>query len=74
MYCVHFKQMDTIKYGVKCYLNLGAFHVNQLGRTLRDMLLEGANYVQYFFELFSEIEQYHAREMCLKEYFIHRLE
>jgi hypothetical protein len=34
------------------------------------MSLEGAN---YFFELFLEIEQYHARKMCLKEYFIRRL-
>jgi hypothetical protein len=40
---------------------------------LKDMLLEGANYVQDFLDLFLEIEQYHAREMCLKEYFIHRL-
>jgi len=28
---------------------------------LRNMSLEGANYVQDFFELFLEIEQYHAR-------------
>jgi len=40
---------------------------------LGDMLLEGANYVQYFPELFFEIEQYHARKMYLKEYFICRL-
>jgi hypothetical protein len=37
------------------------------------MLLEGANYVQDFPELFSKIEQYHAKEMCLKVYFIHIL-
>jgi hypothetical protein len=37
------------------------------------MSLEGANYVQDFPELFFEIEQYHARNMCLKEYFIGRL-
>ncbi len=40
---------------------------------LRDMLLEGDNYVQDFPELFFKIEQYHAREMYLKEYFICRL-
>jgi hypothetical protein len=34
---------------------------------LGDMSLEGANYVQDFPELFSEIEQYHAKEMYLKE-------
>jgi hypothetical protein len=37
------------------------------------MLLESANYVQDFLELFFEIEQYHARKMCSKEYFIRRL-
>ncbi len=36
-------------------------------------LLEGANYVQDFRNLFFEIEQYHAKKMCLKEDFIHRL-
>jgi hypothetical protein len=40
---------------------------------LRDMSLEGVNYVQDFPKLFSKIEQYHAREMCLKEYFICKL-
>jgi hypothetical protein len=40
---------------------------------LRDMLLEGVNYVQDFHELFYEIKQYHARKMCLNEYFICRL-
>jgi hypothetical protein len=34
-----------LQYGGKCYFNLGTFHVNQLGRTLSDMSLEGANYV-----------------------------
>jgi hypothetical protein len=33
---------------------------------LGDTLLEGANYVQDFLELFFEIEQYHARDICLK--------
>jgi hypothetical protein len=60
-----------LQYGGKHYYNLGAFHLNQHGRMLRDMLVEGANYVQDFLELFSEIEQYRARKMCLKEYFIH---
>jgi hypothetical protein len=55
-----------LQYGVKHYSNLGAFHANQLGRTVGEMSLEGANYVQDFFELFFEIEQYHARNMCLK--------
>jgi hypothetical protein len=41
-----------LQYGVKRYSNLRAFHANQLGRTLGDMLLEGANYVQDFLELF----------------------
>ncbi len=40
---------------------------------LGEMLLEGANYVQDFLELFFVIEQYHARKMCLKKYFNHRL-
>ncbi len=52
-----------LQYGGKHYSNLGAFHVNQLGRTLGDMSLEGANYVQDFPELLYEIEQYHVREM-----------
>ncbi len=34
------------------------------------MSLEGVNYVQDFLELLFDIEQYHAREMCLKYYFI----
>jgi len=37
------------------------------------MSLEGANYVQDFPELFFEIEQYHVRKVCLKEYFNRRL-
>jgi hypothetical protein len=37
------------------------------------MSLEGANYVQDFFELFFKIEQYHAKEMSLKKYFIRGL-
>jgi hypothetical protein len=44
-----------LQYGGKCRSNLGAFHVNQSDRTLGDILLEGANYVQDFFELFIEI-------------------
>ncbi len=63
-----------LQYGVKCYSNLRAFHVNQPGRKIGDMLLEGANYVQDFLELFFEIKQYHVRGMYLKEYFICRLE
>jgi hypothetical protein len=39
---------------------------------LGDMSLEGANYVQDFPKLFFKIEQYHARKMCKKEYFICR--
>jgi hypothetical protein len=62
-----------LQYGGKCYSNFGTFHVNQPNKTLGDMSLEGANYVQDFPELFFEIEQYHARNMCLKEYFIGRL-
>jgi hypothetical protein len=57
--------------GVKIIL-LRTFRVNQPGRMLEDMSLEGANYVQDFPELFFKIEQYHAREMCLKQYFICR--
>ncbi len=45
-----------LQYGGKHHSNLGASHVNQSGRTLGDMLLEGANYLQDFFELFIEIE------------------
>jgi hypothetical protein len=58
----------------KHYSNLGTSCVNQIGRTLVYMLLEGANYVQDFLDLFSKIEQYHGRKMCLKEYFICKLE
>lgn len=45
-----------LQYGGKCYSNLGTFHVNQLGRTLSDMSLEGVNYVQNFPKLFFEVE------------------
>jgi hypothetical protein len=37
------------------------------------MSLEGANYVQDFPKLLSKIEQYHARNMCLKKYINRRL-
>jgi hypothetical protein len=36
---------------------------------LREMSLEGANYVQDFPKCFSKIKQYHARKICPKEYF-----
>jgi hypothetical protein len=62
-----------LQYGGKCYFYLKAFRVNQPSNMLGNMSLEGANYVQDFPKLFFEIEQYHAREMCLKEYFICRL-
>jgi hypothetical protein len=55
-----------LQYGGQRYSNLKTFHVNQLGRTLGDMSLEGANYVQDFPKLFCKIEQYHAKEMRLK--------
>jgi hypothetical protein len=55
-----------LQYGGKYYSNLRVFHVNQLGKTLGEMSLEGANYVQDFLELFFEIEQYHVRKICLK--------
>jgi len=55
-----------LQYGGECYSNLRDFCVNQPSRTLREMSLEGANYVQNFPKLFSKIEQYHARNMCLK--------
>lgn len=58
----------------KHYSNLGTFRVNQISRTLVYMLLEGASYVQDFPKLLSKIEQYDARNMCLKEYFICKLE
>ncbi len=45
-----------LQYGGKCYCNLGNFCVNQLGRTLSDMSLEGANYVQGFPKVFFEVE------------------
>jgi hypothetical protein len=45
-----------LQYGGKCYSNLRVFHVNQSSRTLKDILLEGANYVQDFLELFLKIE------------------
>jgi hypothetical protein len=67
------RKWTQLQYEGKRYSNLRTFHVNQLGRTLGDMSLEGANYVQDFPKLFYKIEQYHAREMCLKQYFIHRL-
>jgi uncharacterized protein with beta-barrel porin domain len=54
------------QYGGKPYYNLGAFHVNQHSRTLREISLEGANNVQNFPKLFPEIEQYHARNTCFK--------
>jgi len=56
-----------LQYGGKHYSNLRTFHVNQPSRTLGDLSLKGANYVQDFLELFCKIEQYHAREMCLKQ-------
>jgi len=62
-----------LQYGGKCYSNLKAFQVNQPGCMLEDMLIEGGNYVQDFSGLFSKVEQYHAREMYLKECFIYRL-
>jgi hypothetical protein len=62
-----------LQYGGKHYYNLKAFCVNQPSNMLGGMSLEGANYVQDFLELFSKIEQYHAKKMCLKKYFIHRL-
>ncbi len=37
-----------LQYGAKSYSNLGIFRIDQLGRTLSDMSLEGANYVQDF--------------------------
>ncbi len=55
-----------LQYGSKHYSNLRAFNVNQPSKTLGEMSLEGANYVQDFLELLFEIEQYHARNMCLK--------
>jgi hypothetical protein len=62
-----------LQYGGKHYYNLGAFCLNKPGRTLGNMLLEGANYIQDSPKLFFKIEQYHARKMCFKKYFIHRL-
>jgi hypothetical protein len=56
-----------LQYGGKHYSNLGAFCVNQPNHMLEDMSLKGANYVQDFPEFFLEIEQYHARVMCLKK-------
>jgi hypothetical protein len=61
-----------LQYGGKHYSNLGPFCVNKLGRMLRNMSLEGANYVQDFRELFFEIEQHHAIEIYLKGYYVHR--
>jgi len=55
-----------LQYGGKDYSNLRAFHVNRPSRTLGEMSLEGANYVQDFPKLFLKIEQYHARNICLK--------
>ncbi len=71
-FCIAYilSKLIQLQYGGKCRSNLGAFHVNQSDRTLGDILLEGANYVQDFFELFIEI--LHTRKMCLKECFIHR--
>jgi hypothetical protein len=37
-----------LQYGGKSYSNLGTFRIDQLGKTLSDMSLEGANYVQDF--------------------------
>ncbi len=48
-----------LQYGGKCYSNLGTFCVNQTSRTLGDISLEGAN----FLELFSKIEKYHVRKI-----------
>ncbi len=59
-----------LQYGGKRYSNLVTFHVNQPYRMSGDMSLGGVNYVQDFLELLFDIEQYHAREMCLKYYFI----
>jgi hypothetical protein len=50
------------------YFDLGAFCVDQPSRTLSDMSFEGANYAQYYPQLFFEVEQHHAREICLKGY------
>jgi len=54
------------------YSNLGAFYVDQRGRTLNDMSFEGVNYVKYYPQLFFEVEQHHTREICFKRYYIHR--
>jgi hypothetical protein len=56
-----------LQYGGKHYSNLKSFQVNQPNHILEDMLIKGTNYVQDFLELFSEVEQYHAREICLRE-------
>ncbi len=56
-----------LQYGGKHYSNLKSFQVNQPNHILEDMLIEGTNYVQDFLELFLEVEQYHAREICLRE-------
>ncbi len=48
-----------LQYGGKCYSNLETFCVNQTSRTLGDISLEGAN----FLELFSKIEKYHVRKI-----------
>jgi hypothetical protein len=61
-----------LQYGGKQYSNLGAFHVNQPCRTMRDKSLEGGNYVQDFLELFSKVKQHHARDICLRIYYVHR--
>ncbi len=73
MYYVYFNQWIQLQCGGQHYSNFETFHFNQPNITLGDMLLESANYVQDFLELFFEIEQYHARKMCSKEYFIRRL-
>jgi hypothetical protein len=61
-----------LQYGGKQYSNLGAFHVNQPTRTMRNMSLEGVNYVQDFLELFFEVEQHHEKDICLRKYYVHK--
>ncbi len=43
-FCTILSKWIQLQYGGKPYSNLGAFHVNQLGRTLGNMSLDVANY------------------------------
>jgi hypothetical protein len=36
------------------------------------MSIESANYVQDFCYIFFKVEKHHAREICLREYYVHR--